>query len=1224
MTITTVTINCDVGMADASEFTASQIEFTLSEPDYDAASNDSIPAATTVVTLDASGVGAASLWPVTRGTRNSHYSVVLVGSRTINGRVTSERFTLGRIQPPATGGPFALADLLAQSSGGIVVGSMIYDSLADAVAAARAAADRAEANSANGYGFLTVADLLADSTLGYAAGASRQVGAGDYFMAGGYSYAVLASDATGADITTAGGVKLQAVEAVALPAIAAGLGGDDTAKLNAWLQEGGTLKPQRNHTYKVTGALTIPAGAVIDGELRLAYAGANGLAWLTIGNNVALDRLRMDVPTATGTTVAIGTGYRGSEIYLTGGGGGGTSAITIANTAGLDLDRFDCDGGFQRPLVLGNNAAWSTGGRLGFAKIRDYTRGIGINYLDGFTLGGYDIGERNALASGDAGHNGILATGIRNCAFGPGRIEGAGEHLFRLGGDPALGASYNNSFGDMVLDGPGRSFIKFNADVIAYDFRFGDINAVGRFMATPGGNRELLRLSHCRDLSFGRVSLVLGDGAAFSAQDAIAANDVDGVTVAHLHADGLAQSVVDCVSGQDIGAGLGNGDVRNIHIGGLTGTDANSKVIVKFAMAAGFKASGVHIAGMDYTSDGPLVTASPTTVVDGPCSISGRLRKTDLTTMPSVTSLPAQVAVDLRIGEMPVVVFDGALVDARSLTQPFADRAALVAAIADLPASITRAGHFTATGSTLFYRRSTGATAISDMAGWVYDSGTLDADLTVQVPGDFPSMQAAFDALSVLRSKGATITVNIQTGHALASGLLVQNGDFAHFRITSSYSPVTLAPGFVGVTLPGVVDQNVNTVITVNNSRGPSLACVIDMDGVLGTGLFATFNSTAAVDPSCGIINAGYYGASVASTSALNADNAVFYECGWGNRVTTSSNASLRKADLHGGCTGDLEAACLVVSRGSYADVRGDPGDETNLSGSARNGLYVRRSFVSADWCDCSNSGATGFLASNGAYIAANFAIASGSAIGFSCIYGHMHAANSVATGCTDRAYYAEDGGWLNAYGADGSGSTGAYGARASDGGTIIGADGNFAKAVSDTDDISVSGGGFINANNATGQLSISDNLPRPSGFIMGGSTRQSPKTTDNITIAKVTSSGTAPELAMNETDTTTLARVLLSGGNLNIQAQASGGGSNAGIILISGYNGADATRIETRGPVRQPGVTFASLPAAGTVGAGTRHMITDASVTTFQSVAAGGGSTLIPVYSDGTNWRVG
>jgi len=52
--------------------------------------------------------------------------------------------------------------------------------------------------------------------------------------------------------------------------------------------------------------------------------------------------------------------------------------------------------------------------------------------------------------------------------------------------------------------------------------------------------------------------------------------------------------------------------------------------------------------------------------------------------------------------------------------------------------------------------------------------------------------------------------------------------------------------------------------------------------------------------------------------------------------------------------------------------------------------------------------------------------------------------------------------------------------------------------------------------------------------------------------------------------------------------------------------------------------VTVSGLPSAATVGAGARSFVTDATVTTFASVVAGGGSNGVPVYSDGTNWRIG
>ena len=51
---------------------------------------------------------------------------------------------------------------------------------------------------------------------------------------------------------------------------------------------------------------------------------------------------------------------------------------------------------------------------------------------------------------------------------------------------------------------------------------------------------------------------------------------------------------------------------------------------------------------------------------------------------------------------------------------------------------------------------------------------------------------------------------------------------------------------------------------------------------------------------------------------------------------------------------------------------------------------------------------------------------------------------------------------------------------------------------------------------------------------------------------------------------------------------------------------------------------TVATLPSAVTSGAGARAFVTDSSVSTFGSNVAGGGSGKVPVYSDGTDWKVG
>jgi hypothetical protein len=51
---------------------------------------------------------------------------------------------------------------------------------------------------------------------------------------------------------------------------------------------------------------------------------------------------------------------------------------------------------------------------------------------------------------------------------------------------------------------------------------------------------------------------------------------------------------------------------------------------------------------------------------------------------------------------------------------------------------------------------------------------------------------------------------------------------------------------------------------------------------------------------------------------------------------------------------------------------------------------------------------------------------------------------------------------------------------------------------------------------------------------------------------------------------------------------------------------------------------TVATLPSAVTSGKGSRSFVTDALAPVFGSTVATGGAVATPVYSDGTNWKVG
>lgn len=82
----------------------------------------------------------------------------------------------------------------------------------------------------------------------------------------------------------------------------------------------------------------------------------------------------------------------------------------------------------------------------------------------------------------------------------------------------------------------------------------------------------------------------------------------------------------------------------------------------------------------------------------------------------------------------------------------------------------------------------------------------------------------------------------------------------------------------------------------------------------------------------------------------------------------------------------------------------------------------------------------------------------------------------------------------------------------------------------------------------------------------------------------------------------------------------------NIGIIYGKMESTAIAQVLHLNALVRigPPSVAVASLPAASSTYTGFRAFVTDANATTFASIVAGGGSNGVPVYCDGTNWRIG
>lgn len=88
---------------------------------------------------------------------------------------------------------------------------------------------------------------------------------------------------------------------------------------------------------------------------------------------------------------------------------------------------------------------------------------------------------------------------------------------------------------------------------------------------------------------------------------------------------------------------------------------------------------------------------------------------------------------------------------------------------------------------------------------------------------------------------------------------------------------------------------------------------------------------------------------------------------------------------------------------------------------------------------------------------------------------------------------------------------------------------------------------------------------------------------------------------------------------------------ANGGWAIVQAIGGqATTTNLTLLGNVHADGVvkttskTVGNLVLATTVGAGSRSFVTDANTITFNAIVGSGGTNAVPVFSDGTNWRVG
>lgn len=98
----------------------------------------------------------------------------------------------------------------------------------------------------------------------------------------------------------------------------------------------------------------------------------------------------------------------------------------------------------------------------------------------------------------------------------------------------------------------------------------------------------------------------------------------------------------------------------------------------------------------------------------------------------------------------------------------------------------------------------------------------------------------------------------------------------------------------------------------------------------------------------------------------------------------------------------------------------------------------------------------------------------------------------------------------------------------------------------------------------------------------------------------------------------------LSAGDQVPVYSSSQGDGRKFSLTTLVTFLSTAFTSLTVSSYVKVSAVAVSALPSAATAGNGARATVSDATATTFNSVVAGGGSNSVPVFSDGTNWRIG
>jgi len=546
------------------------------------------------------------------------------------------------------------------------------------------------------------------------------------------------------------------------------------------------------------------------------------------------------------------------------------------------------------------------------------------------------------------------------------------------------------------------------------------------------------------------------------------------------------------------------------------------------------------------------------------------------------------------------------------------------------PGNLITAGIISATGNI-----STAGTFLGTFQGNISGNLTVPGSNTQVIYNNNGQANASAGFTFNAGTNALVVTGNTTSGNLLSTGLISAAGNIlggninatTHTGTTVSVSGNVTASQFIGSgnTLSNIQGANISGVVanatiaaTITSNAQPNITSVGVLTSLSVTGNITTGNLSTSGNVTANLFVGTFQGNITGNLTVPGSNTQVIYNAN-GNAGASSGfifNAATNAISVTGNATlGNVLTAGIVSS-----------------TGNAIHGNILTAGAVSA-----TGNVTGGYILGNGALLTGITASGSGSNISNGTSNITVTGANANITvgvsGTGNVVVFAPTGEYVTGL-ISATGNVYAAGLVSTGGAGSISGTGN------------IYGGNLISAGAITATGNIAGNYFVGNGSLLtgisgGGNGTAIINGTSNVVV--VSNSNVTVAVTGNTVATFASTGIYNPGlisatgniyGNAFISA-GNGAGSISGTGNITGGNLISTGIISTAGNIYGGNIinaglskdrlyTVATLPAAATAGSGARAFVTDSNTTTFYANVGSGGSSSVPVFSDGVSWRVG